>query len=229
MRPWSKLPSWWFRPGEEALVSLEGGRLAGASQAALRVYLGLTAAERADALSFEVRASLSDLEELTQLSRVMVHRGIHRAVEAGLITYAPGNPSTPSSFSLVRSEGDAAGGWAKLPRKEVIERIPRLPHRGAGSLVALRLYLILLAGRPNDNTVASLKHKTLRDKTGAQANQIRTGISLLAAAGLIHVVTEDLGDDYRVQRYQLIGKLEAPRRWNPPADQAIGAFLPLDQ
>lgn len=214
MRPWAKLPSWWFRPGEEALISLEGGRLAGTSQAALRVYLALGAAERADAASFNVHASLSDLEDLTQLSRVMVQRGIRRAAKAGLINYAPGDRRTPSLFSLVRSEGDGAGGWAKLPRKEVIERVPKLPHRGANPLVALKLYLILLAGRPNDNTVVALKHKTLRDKSGAQTNQIRAGISLLAAAGLIHVITEDIGDDYRVQRYQLTGRLDAPRRWN---------------
>lgn len=229
MRPWAKLPSWWFRPGDEALISLEGGQRAGTSQAALRVYLGLGAAERADATNFDVRASLSDLEDLTQLSRVMAQRGIHRAVEAGLITYAPGDRRTPSLFSLVRAEGDGAGRWAKLPRQEVIDRVPTLPHRGANPLVALKLYLILLAGRPNDNTVVALKHKTLRDKSGAQTNQIRAGISLLAAAGLIHVITENIGDDYRVQRYQLTGKLEAPRQWNQPVAQALKSVLPIDQ
>ncbi|MCD9098066.1 hypothetical protein [Luteimonas fraxinea] len=213
MRPWSKLPSWWFKPGDEALVSLQGGQFAGTSQAALRVYLGLAAAERKDAASFEVEASLSHLEELTQLSRVMVLRGIHRGVEAGLLAYAPGNRKAASNFTLVRAD-EGAGGWAKLPRRQVIERIPKLPHRGVSALVALKLYLILLAGRHNNNAVVALQHKTLRDKSGAQANQIRAGISLLAAAGLIHVVTEDIGADYQVQRYQIVGQLEAPRRWN---------------
>ncbi len=212
MRPWSKLPSWWFRPGEEAHISLEGGKQAGVSQAALRVYLGLTAAARKNAASFQVQASLSDLEDLTRLSRVMVHRGILRADQAGLIAYTPGGRRTPSTFDLVRSN-DGAGGWAKLPRQEVLERVPRLPHRGATALIALKLYLILLAGRHNDNTVVALKHKTLREKSGAQANQIRAAISLLANEGLIHVITEDVGDDYRVQKYQIVGKLEAPRRW----------------
>ncbi len=223
MRPWSKLPSWWFRPGEEALIKLEGGQQAGLSQAALRVYLGLAAAERKDAAVFEVQASLSNLEDLTQLSRVMVHRGIHRAAHAGLITYTPGGRRTPSTFQLVRPD-EGAGGWAKLPRREVLERVPRLPHRGANALVALKLYLILLAGRPNDNLVVALKHKTLRDKSGAQTNQIRAAISLLANEGLIHVLAEDTGGDYHVQKYQIVGKLDAPRRWTAGAPVDTNMF-----
>lgn len=224
MRPWSKLPSWWFRPGEEALIKLEGGRQAGASQAALRVYLGLVAAERKEAAGFDVQASLSNLEDLTKLSRVMVLRGIMRAKEAGLITYAPGGRRTPSTFELVRPD-DGAGGWAKLPRQEVLNRVPRLPHRGATALVALKLYLILLAGRHNDNTVVALKHQTLREKSGAQTNQIRSAISLLANEGLIHVIVEDTGEDYRVQKYQIVGRLDAPRNWTTalPANSSQAA------
>lgn len=212
MRPWSKLPSWWFRPGEEALTGLKGGQKAGESQAALRVYLGLAAAERADPAGFVVQASLSELEDLTQLSRVMVLRGINRAVEAGLITYAPGGPQASSTFQLERPD-EGSGGWAKMPIREVRERVPQLPHRGANALVALKLYLILLAGRSNTNTVVALKHTTMRDKSGAQPNQIRTGISLLANVGLIHVITETTDGEHQVQRYQLVGRLEAPRRW----------------
>jgi len=223
MRPWSKLPSWWFRPGEEALIELEGGQQAGISQAALRVYLGLAAAERKDAAGFEVQASFSNLEDLTHLSRVMVLRGIHRASLAGLITYTPGGRRIPSTFELVRPD-DGAGGWAKLPRREVLERVPRLPHRGANALIALKLYLILLAGRHNDNTVVALKHLTLREKSGAQTNQIRSAISLLANEGLIHVIADDTGDDYRVQKYQIVGKLDAPRQWTtavPPVSNLL--------
>lgn len=212
MRPWSKLPSWWFRPGEEALIGLKGGQQAGESQAALRVYLGLSSAERADPAGFDVQASLSELEDLTHLSRVMVLRGINRAVEAGLITYAPGGPQVSSTFQLVRPD-EGSGGWAKMPIREVRERVPQLPHRGANALVALKLYLILLAGRSNTNTVVALKHTTMRDKSGAQPNQIRTGISLLANTGLIHVITETTDGEHQVQRYQLVGRLEAPRRW----------------
>lgn len=213
MRPWGKLPSWWFRPGSEALTTLHGGQSAGESQAALRVYLGLAAAKRSDASSFEVRGSLNDLEDLTQLSRVMTLRGIHRAVQAGLISYKPGNRTAPSDFELLRPE-EGAGGWAKLPRAQVLERVPRIPHRGTTALVALKLYLIMLAGRPNDNVVVALRHQTLRDKSGAQPNQIRPAVSLLANEGLVHVITEDASDGFLVQRYQVVGRLDSPKSWS---------------
>ena len=67
-----------------------------------------------------------------------------RAEQAGLITYTPGGRRTPSTFELVRPD-EGAGGWAKLPRRDVHDRVPRLPHRGANALIALKLYLILLA------------------------------------------------------------------------------------
>ena len=211
MRPWSKMPTWWFRPGQEGLIKLEGGKNAGVSQAALRVYLGLGATARAEAASFEVQASFSNLEDITQLSRSMVQRGIQRAVETGLITYQPGGRRSRSTFELLRQD-DGAGGWAKLPRQEVLERVPRLPHRGSSALIALKLYLILIAGRPNDNSVVALRHTTLREKSGAQTNQIRNGISLLANEGLIQVNSET-GDGYAVQKYHISGQLEARRQW----------------
>lgn len=213
MRPWSKLPSWWYRPGSEALIDLRAGTNAGLSQAALRVYLGLGAADR-DATSFGVTASLSELEDLTGLSRGMVVRGIREAARSGLITYTPGERRQRSNFELLRAPGDDAGGWLKLPNREVRERVPRLPHRGSAALAALKLYLILLAGRPNDNMVVALRHTTLREKTGVQAKQVRSAISLLANEGLLHVITEDHDDDYHVQRYQLVGRLDAPKRWH---------------
>jgi hypothetical protein len=226
MRPWSKLPSWWYRPESEVLISLRGGTGAGASQAALRVYLGLGAADR-DATSFAVAASLSDLEDLTGLSRGMVLRGVHEATKVGLINYKPGERRHRSTFELLRAAGDDAGGWLKLPNKEVRERVLRLPHRGSAALAALKLYMLLLAGRPNDNMVVALRHKTLREKSDVQANQVRSAISLLANEGLLHVITEDYGDEYRVQRYQLVGRLEAPRRWHS-AGAAADALSQID-
>ena len=153
----------------------------------------------------------------------MVQRGIQRSVQAGLITYHPGSRRSGSTFELVRQD-DGAGGWAKLPRQEVLERVPRLPHRGSSALIALKLYLILVAGRHNDNSVVALKHITLREKSGAQTNQIRTGISLLANEGLIQVNSET-GDGYAVQKYHLAGQLEARRQWATAAPLNSASLL----
>lgn len=213
------LPTWWYRPGAEALVALRGGAQAGVSQAALRVYIALAATPHPnrEAGSYLVHTTVSALEDLTGLSRSMVLKGICRAVEAQLIAYEPGDRRHPSTFTLLRQGEQSAGGWAKLPMKQVHEKVPRLPHRGTAALAALKIYLTLIAARPNDNTVVGIRHSTLRLKTGCQTNQVRAAISMLANEGLVHVITEAPSDEHgndRAQRYQLIGRLDAPRRWD---------------
>lgn len=201
-------------------AKLQGGQKAGASQAVLRVLLALGAADRPVG-SFDCMASLSDLQDLTGLSRSMVLKGIRGAVENGLIEYQPGKQGEKSRFVLVHPEGDGAGGWAKLPIDKVRACIPRIPHRGAMALTALKIYLTLIAARPKDNAVVSLRHDTLRFKTGCQPHQVRAAISLLANEGLIHVIKEAEADDgtgrYRAQQYLITGRLEAPQKWNAPS------------
>jgi len=237
VKPWSKVPTWWYRapptPYPElgvvdglmlssVFARLRGGNQAGASQAALRVVLGLASADR-KADTFEVVASLDDLEKLTELSRSMVLKGIALAVKHGFITYTPGRPREKSRFLLLQAEGDGAGGWAKLPNEQTRTRIPKIPHRGDVGLAALKIYLTLLAARPNDNTVLALRHETLRFKTGCQTKHVRAAISLLANEGLIHVIREEdpIDPAYKAQQYQICGKLDAPRKWGEPRSAPI--------
>lgn len=218
MRPWSMLPTWWY-PHGIVLPELRGGGSAGGSQAALRVLLALATAPRPPA-TFVGSASLSDLQEWTQLSRPMVVKGIKDAVAAGLIEFDAGKQGLKSTYRLVRVDEGSAGGWAKIPNAEVRQRIPRLSHRGDVALAALKIYLTLLAARPNQNMVVALKHETLRAKTGCQTRHVRSAISLLAIEGLLQVRDSEDALPHRVQRYALAGRLEAPRRWSP-ADARI--------
>jgi len=169
---------------------------------------------------FIVRASLTDLEEVTGLSRPMVVRGVEAAAEFGFFTVKRGGPVSASRFTLScpQAEAGQAGGWAKLPRPEVIQRVPQIPHRGAGGLIALKIYLTLIAARPNNSLVSQLRHVTLRSKTGAQTRDLRRAISILGNEGLVDVNYEDpevrwgtVGKEGRqAQRYILRGNLHAP-------------------
>lgn len=220
MRPWSRLPTWWYRDDTRGLQRLHGGARAGQSQAALRVYLGACVIERPTD-SFEVVASLSALERVTHLSRPMVSRGLALAADLGFIRVTRGGPTTASRIQLVCPEAEEgkAGGWAKLPNEEVANRLSRIPHRGIGGLTALKIYATLIAARPNDSAVVALRHVTLRDKTGAQPRDIRRGLNLLAIEGLVDVNTEDPAvrwgpEDERsrqAQRYRLAGRFETRR------------------
>jgi hypothetical protein len=82
-------------------------------------------------------------------------------------------------------------------------------------LVALKVYATLVAARPNDSAVAQLRHVTLREKTGAQAVDIRRAITILGNEGLVEVNQEDPAlrweaDNPRAktaQRYRIAGRL----------------------
>jgi hypothetical protein len=74
--------------------------------------------------------------------------------------------------------------------------------------------------------VVALRHTTLRDKSGAQTNQIRSAVSLLANEGLIHVIAESVGDEaHRVQKYQIVGRLEAPRNWSATLGDSVSKLI----
>ncbi len=219
MKPWGRIPTWWYRD-ENGLDRLRGGSAASDSQAALRVYLAAAAIER-PADTFEITASLSALEDATDLSRPTVVRGLRVAESHGLIRLQRGGPTSTSVISLVCPEAEEGrpGGWAKLPRPEVLRRIPRVSRRGAAGLVALKVYATLVAARPNDSAVAQLRHVTLREKTGAQAVDIRRAITILGNEGLVEVNQEDPAlrweaDNPRAktaQRYRIAGRLDAPK------------------
>lgn len=214
------IPTWWYRAGEgkKGLEALRGGQWAGESQAALRVLIAVALAQPPK-VRFQSKASLTELEGLTGLSRPTVLRGIHAAVAAGLLEYAKGGPREASEFALVSPEATSGtpGGWAKLPAPQAARSIPCIPKRGNAGLVALKVYLTLIAARPNNSPEARLTHRTLRAKTGAQPRDIRKAISLLANEGLVHVNHEDKGqfieDEHSWQpahRYRISGNLLKP-------------------
>ena len=220
MRPWAKLPTWWYRE-DYGLQQLLGGKQAGESQAALRVYLAAAILDERPVDSFEVVASLSRLEDVTGLSRPTVTKGLDRAEEAKLIRITRGGPTAASKIQLVcpEHEQEQAGGWAKLPGPEVLKRVPEIPHRGVGGLTALKIYATLIAARPNDDPVVKLRHMTLRAKTGVQSRDVRRGITLLGNVGLIDVNSEDpafrwgLDNEQgrQAHRYLLHGKFDTRR------------------
>lgn len=219
MKRWDYLPTWWNRVDPCPLIELRGGRHANLSQAALRILLALAVSDR-DKASYELLSTLSSLEEITGLSRSMVLRGIHRAEAAGLITYESGGPRKKSKFSLVHPElsADSAGGWAKIPVKQVRTKLRDLPSRGEPALIALKIYALLLANRPNDNTVVRLSHERMQYKTGCQPRSIRAALSHLANIGFIHINKESDDGSEKGRSlstpYNILGELDARRSWS---------------
>lgn len=184
---WSKLPSRWiherqlcaFRP---AGGTAAGGRsTAGTAAAALKLQMALAmfASFRplpADDAAGFARLSFSELEQLCDISRRSVARGLALLEQHGLITtHAIGNAHRYllSQFELP--------GWAKLPRAHLLDehRFRGLGLRGAAALNALKLYLALVAFRPNQARQVLLSYDRIEHYTGIPRPRIRHAIDVL--------------------------------------------------
>lgn len=51
-------------------------------------------------------------------------------------------------------EAEEDGYYYKIPNSEVVNLIPKIPHRGEKALAALKIYMILLIVRPNQSRVS---------------------------------------------------------------------------
>jgi DNA-binding transcriptional ArsR family regulator len=179
---WSKLPSQWIRDGILRAFSAAGGRpTSGVHAAALKLQMALAMyasfrALPADDTAGYARLSFSELEQLYDISRRSVARGLTVLEQHGLITtHAIGNAHRYllSQFQLA--------GWAKLPRAHLLEenRFRGLGLRGAASLPALKLYLALVTFRPNPVRHVLLSYDKIEHYTGIPRPRIRHAIDVL--------------------------------------------------
>ncbi|GFE82493.1 hypothetical protein GCM10011487_44930 [Steroidobacter agaridevorans] len=204
---WSKLPSRWIHERKLCAFSPAGNRLAGGRGASgtaaaalkLQMALAMFASFRAlpsDDTAGYARLSFSDLEELCDISRRSVARGLAVLEQHGLITtHAIGNANRYllSQFELA--------GWAKLPRAHLLaeNRFRGLGLRGATSLNALKLYLALVTFRPNPVRHVLLSYDRIEHYTGIPRPRIRHAIDVLINHDWISIGTHAVEpvDDHR--------------------------------
>jgi hypothetical protein len=180
MHGFRMLPSWWVRD-DLALKRFKGGRHSGNSIAALKILLAITVMCELNGMS--ARVPYSVLMRITGLSRPMLPRGIGLLEDLRLIQVdRTGHGST---YQLMTSPADL--GWAKVPCVKVQEVLPGLPNKGEAGLSALKIYIYLLAVRPNPVKHVFASYKKIRSCTGLQQKWVRPGLDILFSHLLIHI------------------------------------------
>lgn len=197
MARFSALPTWWVR--ELTMGAFLGGGQAGTSIAALKVLMAISSLM--DFYSRKAKSSFSDLEKLTGLSRPMVLKGI--SVLEGLAIVVVDRTGHVNQYELTVKEDDRA--WAKLPTDRVRLRMPELSNRGIVPLAALKIYLMLVALRPNTSTSLSISHENLRNYTGVQKKHIRPALDILYSHSLIRLSLVEENSKGRHNLYTLQG------------------------
>lgn len=196
-RKFSKCPSWWAR--EELLPDFLGGKHAGKSIAALKCLLGLSLG--IDFWSRKVKLSLSDLETTTGLSRPMVIRGLRSLEGFGVISV--GKQSHVHEYELTVRKGD--DHWAKVPFERMKKQLPTLPNRGSIPLTALKIYLLLIAIRPNESMTVSIGYDLIEKYLGCQRAHIRPALDILYTHMLIRISLEGEEKQRRHNVYEILG------------------------
>ncbi|MGH8506914.1 MAG: hypothetical protein ACRETM_13300 [Stenotrophobium sp.] len=168
--------------------------------AALRVYLAIALNSDFDTKFAEI--SISDLEEVTGLSRPMVVRGIKTAEEMQLLIVDRENHR--HGYTMATSADSK--GFAKLPKQKLKGVLNRLPARGYHALDALKLYITLLTVRPNKSAVVQIGHTRILEWTGLQPNRVRAAIDVLINHGLVHLDLSEVEDKrHRHNQYEILG------------------------
>ncbi len=199
----SKLPAHWLKQIGEVCR----GETSGDGIAVVRLLLtAAIAMPRHDAT--EVDTSIGALSEVMRLSKPMTRRALARAEAMGLIKFTRGGGRQLSKLQLINySSAGEELRYAQVPNRPVVDDLFGLPRTGRNSLAAHKAYLELLARRPNGSRDTVVGHEKLRQATGIQAVEVRTAITLLANAGLLHVDRQQIeGSTGPYNRYRLRGE-----------------------
>ncbi len=179
MARFSALHTWWVR--EYGLSSFSAGKSTGSSIAALKVLMGVSLL--ANFNSHQVQTSISDLEALTGLSRPMVLAGIDTLETKGLLVV--GREGHINQYTVVVPATDSR--WGKMPYERLRTNLKEMTNRGTATLAALKVYLLLIANRPNGANHLSFSHERIRSETGIQTKHVKQAIDVLVNHSLLHV------------------------------------------
>jgi DNA-binding transcriptional ArsR family regulator len=185
MREWVRLPSRWIEDGGLKQLQWTNSEGSGSDNLAALMVLA-PIAHHADDEGLAA-CTYDRLTLATGLSRAKVSAGLGVLEKLGVINRSPAGRST---FQLLNYND--AGGWSKLPARGLYGagRIIGFDHfhlRTMNELHALKMYYLFARRRSNDTNMAHISYDKIEEYTGITRPRIRTGISLLASVGMVHV------------------------------------------
>jgi DNA-binding IscR family transcriptional regulator len=193
---WVKMPTTWISENKLKLFKWSSAGEGSQNTAALMAYIALCHRLEADASVLAqipenewgfVRVTYDDLTEATSISRTKLSQGLTVLENYGLIGRSTGSQSTYNIHGC-----DGLQPWGKLPYKSLYMGNRIFPFkdfllRKGAELHALKLYLLLIARRDRKSNLAIVNYDTIERYSGIPRQHIRTAVSILAVAGLLHV------------------------------------------
>lgn len=189
----SRLPTWWIHNSEtnniiETKTSLlqdkftTHGNNIGDNIATLKCYLALISSiHYSTGIS---NLTYSEIEDIAGLSRPMVSKGLQILQEMDLIQIHKNGRRNSYQFKLDFLNFNA---WAKTPTYILRNNLSDIPSKGIISLVALKIYLLLLSIRKKEVMEVSASYEYLTKNCSIQRKHIKKALVLLALCGFIDI------------------------------------------
>jgi DNA-binding transcriptional ArsR family regulator len=185
LKPWVRLPTRWIEAG--GLKEFHWASARSANTAALMLLAAIAHhADSADG-SGVARLTYNELARATDLSRAKIADGLGVLERQGLIVRQVQGRSTYQLCGF-----DPQRPWGMLPaqRLYVAERIAAFQEftlRLRTELDALKLYFLFVARRDKNANLVYITYDQMEGYTRIGRANLKRGISLLAASGLVYV------------------------------------------
>ena len=173
----------------------------GGSIAALKIYMviSLNANYKPTPdlkIAGSAQLSYTDFENLLQISRATVAKGIAKLKKIGLIDVD--YSTRPAIYSLPHYLDDSQG-WGKLPKRYLfgterhgtVEKIAAFSMRHRAHLNALRIYLLLISFSRGTPLSANLSYDKITEYTGMSREHIHPALSVLFDMQLVSVKRDE--------------------------------------
>lgn len=187
MKPWQsfiKMPNQWVE--DNSLRRFKWIKGSGSNHlAALMVLAPIL--HHMDKETGLTRLTYTQLTDITDLSREKVSRGLDVLLKFKLISYDTGKRSV---FRVTNY--DPLKGWVKFPAKPLYRGVGIYAFRDfklrkRAELDAMKLYYLFASRRDRRTNMAKIGFDKIEVMTGIPRNNIKGGLNILAANGLIHV------------------------------------------
>jgi DNA-binding transcriptional ArsR family regulator len=195
-----KLPNGWIEAG--GLKEFKWGPGVGSRNVAALILLAVIA-HHTDTDTGIARVTYDELGARASLSRSMIAAGLKVLEERGLVVRNGRSIYQLSSFNPNER-------WAKLPAAGLYNNdsaiaFREFQKRKRVELDALKLYFLIASRRSKELNLALLTYENMEARTGVLRHRIKHAITLLAAAGLIHIehLPRRGGDQGIVSAYRL--------------------------
>ena len=222
---WVKLPTAWVEDGR--LAELKWNRGDGSNNVSALMVLAV-AAHHMRPENGVARLTYDELCEKTSLSRAKVADGLAVLQDMELLEREPEGRST-----LKVANYDPAGGWAKFPakglyRNGVVAAFSEFRLRHPAELDALKLYYLFASRRDRQSNAAHITYEQISEYTDIPYQNIRRGLSILAANGLIHVEqVQSAQSKYGIANAYRLPQID-PRRHRGTIGRDDSAFFAMD-